>query len=182
MERLRAEVTAGLTARRAELDRVQSQLDRLVSALEEGAPVASVRRRMEALEARQAVLEAEIAAAGTGPELPRLHGNLAEVYRAKVARLREALSAEGGPEIVEAIRETDRPGGGAPASRGQQEPRLELLGHLAAMLRAAGLDWSGAGDRPGTRKAAALADGLGVFSSSESVDAGTGFEPVTFRL
>ncbi len=103
--RLRAEVTAGLTARRAELDRVQSQLDRLVSALEEGAPVASVRRRMEALEARQAVLEAEIAAAGDRPGLPRLHGNLAEVYRAKVARLREALSAEGGPEIVEAIRE-----------------------------------------------------------------------------
>jgi len=102
--RLRAQASAGLAGKRAELDRVRAQLERLEDALTEGAPVSSVRSRMETLEARQAALEAEVEAAGKVGELPRLHGNLAEVYRERVERLREALSAEGGPEIVEAIR------------------------------------------------------------------------------
>jgi site-specific DNA recombinase len=180
--RLRAEATAGLAGRRSELDRVRAQLDRLVDALAEGAPVSSVRGRMEALEARRTVLEAEIAAAGSGPELPRLHGNLAEVYRAKVSRLREALGAEGGPEIVEAIRELiERVEVHLPAE-GAREPRLELVGHLAAMLRAAGAGaLVGVGPR-NAKSPPAGADGLDVFLSSELVDAGTGFEPVTFRL
>ncbi len=114
--------------------------------------MSSVRGRMEALEARRAVLEAEIATAAAGPELPRLHGNLAEVYRAKVMQLREALSAEGGPEIVEAIRELIDRVEVHPPAEGGREPRIELIGHLAAMLRAAGagrlLVWG-----PRTRKA-----------------------------
>ncbi|MEO3475912.1 recombinase family protein [Roseomonas sp. CAU 1739] len=181
--RLVAAATAGLTTRRAELDRVRSQLERLVDALAEGTPIASVRSRMEALETRRAVLEAEVAAAGSGPAFPRLHGNLAEVYRTKVARLREALSAEGGPEIVEAIRELIDRVEVHPPAEGATVPRIELIGHLAAMLRAAG--YAGAEVRPGARNAKsppAGADGLDMFLSSELVDAGTGFEPVTFRL
>jgi hypothetical protein len=45
-----------------------------------------------------------IAAAASGPEPPRLHAKLADVYRNRIPRLREALSAEDGPEIVWAIR------------------------------------------------------------------------------
>lgn len=91
-----------------------------------------------------------MAAAGLGPKLPRLHGNLAEVYRAKVARLREALSPEGG-----------------------REPRLELVGHLTAMLRAAAAAVS---DSPGRRHAnspLAEANGVDAFLTSELLDAGT---------
>lgn len=51
---------------------------------------------MDELDQRRVGLRSEIAAAEAGPELPRLHGNLAEVYRAKVPRLREALLADGG--------------------------------------------------------------------------------------
>ncbi len=180
--RLRAEATAGLAGRRVELDRVRTQLDRLVDALAEGAPLSSVRGRMEALEARRAVLEAEIATAAAGPELPRLHGNLAEVYRAKVMQLREALSAEGGPEIVEAIRELIDRVEVHPPAEGSREPRIELVGHLASMLRAAGagrLVGVGSGN---AKSPPAGADRLGSFLSSELWDAGTGFEPVTFRL
>lgn len=89
-----------------------------------------------------------MAAAGPGPKIPRLHGNLAEVCRAKVARLWEALSPEGG-----------------------REPRLELVGHLTAMLRAAGAAVS---DSPGHRHAKsplADANGLDVLFSSELLDA-----------
>jgi DNA invertase Pin-like site-specific DNA recombinase len=171
--RLRAAATAGLSGRRSELDRVRSQLERLVDALAEGAPVSSVRGRMEALEARRAVLETEIAAAGSRPELPRLHGNLAEVYRAKVARLREALSAEGGPEIIEAIRELIERVEVHPPAEGDRAPRLELVGHLAAMLRAAGASGLGGVGSRNAKSPPADADGLDLFLSSESVDAGT---------
>ena len=54
--------------------------------------------RLDELEQRKQDLRSEIMAAEAGPELPRLHGNLAEVYRAKVARLREAFLADGGTE------------------------------------------------------------------------------------
>ena len=71
---------------------------------------------------------------------PRLYGNLAEVYREKVARLREALAAEGGPEIVEAIRSLIARVEVHPPQERARGPRIELVGHLAAMLRAAGLE------------------------------------------
>lgn len=135
--------------------------------------MASVRGRMEALEARRVVLEGEVAAAGCGPDLPRLHGNLAEVYRAKVARLREALSAEGGPEIVEAIRELIERVEVHPPAEGQRAPRIELIGHLAAMLRAAGAGGLGGVGARNTKSPSACADGPGLFLSSESLDAGT---------
>ena len=60
--------------------------------------------RLDELEQRKQDLRSEIMAAEAGPELPRLHGNLAEVYRAKVARLREAFLADGGTETLEAAR------------------------------------------------------------------------------
>ena len=118
-------------------------------------------------------LRSEIAAAEAGPELPRLHGNLAEVYRAKVARLREAFLADGGTETLEAARALiDRVGVHPPAEPGGK-PRLELLGELSMMLRLA----------YGAHQKGPELDGLGpCVMSSVKGDAGTGFEPVTFRL
>jgi len=166
--RLRAEASAGLADKRAELDRVRAQLERLVDALAEGAPVSSVRLRMEALEARQTALQEEIDAASKSAELPRLHGNLPQVYREKVERLREALAAEGGPEIVEAIRALIDRVEVHPPRDGSREPRIELVGHLAAMLQAAGLEGPlNAKSPPG------VPDGLDVFGCSELGDAGT---------
>jgi site-specific DNA recombinase len=65
--------------------------------------------------------------------------------------------------------------------------RLELIGELTAMLRAAGVvaptaasaGRQGAGQQKGPP---AVADGPDLFVGSVQVDAGTGFEPVTFRL
>jgi hypothetical protein len=51
---------------------------------------------------RREALEAELATA-TEPK-PRLHPGLAEIYRQKLAALHEALAAEGGLEVQEAIR------------------------------------------------------------------------------
>ncbi|HEU4551044.1 MAG TPA: hypothetical protein VFS01_15195, partial [Rhizomicrobium sp.] len=51
--RLQAEASAGLTARRQELERVERQLARLVDALAEGAPVGAVKARMLELERKR---------------------------------------------------------------------------------------------------------------------------------
>ena len=85
-----------------------------------------------------------------------------------------ALASDAGTEVLEAARVLiERIEVHPPAEPGGK-PRLELVGELSAMLRLA----SG-GIEKGPR---AGAFGPDLFGSSLKVDAGTGFEPVTFRL
>ncbi len=174
--RLSAEASAGRVGKQRELESVRRKLDGLVEAIADGLRAPGLQGRLDDLEGRRRALEAELASEAP-PDLPRLHPNLADVYRDRVRRLAEALAAEGSPEIVEAIRALiDRVEVHPPAEAGSV-PRIELVGHLAAMLRAAGVAGSANAKSP-----SAGADGLEVFLSSVQVDAGTGFEPVTFRL
>jgi site-specific DNA recombinase len=61
-----------------------------VQAILDGVPGSRVKDRMAALEARKVELEAVLAEAVEEPVL--LHPNMADVYRAKIARLAEALN------------------------------------------------------------------------------------------
>jgi hypothetical protein len=79
-------------------------------------------------------LEAEIAS-GAHPELPRLHPNLSEVYRERVERLREAIAADRSPEFVESVRALIERVEVHPGADGERSARIELVGHLASMLR-----------------------------------------------
>lgn len=79
--RLQAEATAGQEAERAELERIRRQINRFVDAIAEGTPAAVVKDRLKELETRRLHLEAQLAAANSPP--PRLHPNLADVYRGK---------------------------------------------------------------------------------------------------
>ena len=130
--RLQADASAGLAAQSQELDRVRSQIERLMDALTEGAPAVAVRARMEALEARRLVLERELAPAEA--PAPRLHPNLAEVYRRKLVELSAALAGDDAAEARELVRglvEQIRlvPEGG--------KLRIEVRGELGAILRLA---------------------------------------------
>ncbi len=165
--RLQAEASAGLATRRQGLARVEQQIGRLVDAIAEGAPAASLRERLAALERRKVELVSELASAAA--PAPRLHPGLAEVYRARVASLAEALEAEDAAEtraqlraLVEAVRLVPEDG----------RLRIEVRGALGAILRLAS---------PGGR-AAGPDDVAEVFVEQIKRDAGTGFEPVTFRL
>ena len=100
--RLQASAGAGLAAKRSELAEVRRRIDGLIRAIEEGLYELSMKARMQGLERRREALEAELATA-TEPK-PRLHPGLAEIYRQKVAVLHEALAAEDGHEVREAIR------------------------------------------------------------------------------
>jgi site-specific DNA recombinase len=109
------------------------------------------------------------------PAQPRLHPNLAEVYRDKVTRLHEALQA--GPdaqEALDAVRRLIERIVLTPVTDGDGF-EIELIGEIAAMVRL-GLTNGRPIPWPGT---AADHD---LFQRSVKVVAGTGFEPVTFRL
>src|ERR1700761_1405270 len=81
---------------------MRQNIERLVDAIADGTPVAAIRDRLASLEQRRLALEADLATA-VAPA-PRLHPNLAEVYRAKVASLIEALAQEDAAEARELVR------------------------------------------------------------------------------
>jgi hypothetical protein len=65
------------------------RLDRLAATIEDGLRTPGLKQRLEGLEHRQSALQAELA--HEPPPAPRLHPNLAELYRRKVAELAQAL-------------------------------------------------------------------------------------------
>ena len=93
VNRHRREATAARAGKDRELAEVTRKLDKLIEALIEGYRTAGLQQRLEELEARKAALEQELAA--DPPPPVRLHPNLAQVYRAKVERLHEALADPG---------------------------------------------------------------------------------------
>ena len=165
-----AEAAGDLTARKSGLVRIKAQLDKLVDAICAGTPMAAIRDRMQTLEDRRTMLETDLAQA-VAPA-PRLHPNLPMLYRQRVAELSQALQEEGGDATGEAIR--------ALVEEVRLVPEdgsllIELRGELSAILGLA----AGSGEiRPGCGREAA-AQSLAV---QVKMVAGTGFEPVTFRL
>jgi DNA invertase Pin-like site-specific DNA recombinase len=118
--------------REAELERVRRRIERLVDALADGTPAAAVNGKLRELEQRRLSLEADLA--NVAAPAPRLHPNLAEVYRQRVATLAQALESEDGAEaraLVRSLIDTIRliPEGGT--------LRVEIAGELAAILRMA---------------------------------------------
>jgi site-specific DNA recombinase len=101
--RLAASHDRDKTRIQAELDHVTRQLTRLIEAIKSGVPGEAVKDEIAVLEARRTELMASLEAAP--PPAPRLHPNIAEVYRDKVAHLVSALNDDGTrAEASEAIR------------------------------------------------------------------------------
>jgi len=132
--RLQAEAGAHLSRARSERGRVCRQIDRLVHALADGEPVERLKGKLEELERQRLELEHELATADA--PAPRLHPNIAEVYRRKVGELHGALKeGDAGPArelvrgLVEAIVLIPENG----------RLRVEVRGQLAAILRLSGL-------------------------------------------
>jgi site-specific DNA recombinase len=88
--RLLAEASAETTGRRRELETVERKIAGLIAAIADGLRTPGLQQELMKLEDRQARLRADLAQVPTS-EPPRLHPNLAEVYRERVGRLHEAL-------------------------------------------------------------------------------------------
>lgn len=126
-------LSAEITARRAELARVRGQLEKLVDAICNGTPATIIKDRMGVLESRRAVLEAELANGET--PAPRLHPNLAVLYREKVVALAAALDGAEGASTREVVRSLVEEIRLVPEETGL---RIELRGELASILGLAG--------------------------------------------
>jgi site-specific DNA recombinase len=114
-----------------ELRQVERRLRRMVEAIAEGVPARTLKDELLALEHRQNQLETELAAAPE-PEPTRLHPNLAEIYRAKVAALHEALADEASrDEAFELIRSLiDK----VVVTPTEGDLHIDLYGELAGIL------------------------------------------------
>ena len=122
------EVDLGL--QRRELDDVNRKLRGLIEAIAEGLRAPGLQAKLDELEQRKTVLEAELAAAP--PPAPRLHPNLAEVYRQKVAGLQTALADPvTQTEALEILRGLIERVVLHPAEKGFE---IELIGEIAAMV------------------------------------------------
>ncbi|WP_408886996.1 recombinase family protein [Limobrevibacterium gyesilva] len=179
-----AEVNAANRTRgqqRARLQQEHTKLGRqirnLLELIKDGHGSPAMARELAGLESRQDQIVREIAGTGTPEPLPVLHPNLPELYRRKVDTLEEALrdaatmaaAAEALRSLVDAI--LVYPG----ETRG--EVRVELRGDLAAFLYL-----PEPSDGAQTRTAASRKENGRSGGVMGTLVAGTGFEPVTFRL
>jgi len=130
LNRLNTARDQGHVVRRGELARVERQIRSLIDAIKEGIRTPGVREELEALEAKKQELHATLKR--PVDLVPRLHPRLADLYREKVARLRDELyrndirteAAEVIRDLIQEIRlvpENDR-------------LEIDLLGDLAAIL------------------------------------------------
>ncbi len=164
---------AGRAQAERELAQVRRKLAGLIDAIADGLRAKGLQNQLSELEARQLVLEAEL---GTpAPPAPRLHPNLAEVYRTRVAELHTALQADpDGREALEVVRSLIERVVVHPAKEGKPV-EIELEGQITSMVRLASGDLN-----PGQPRQ--FGADRGLFESSVKVVAGRGFEPLTFRL
>ncbi len=156
-----AELSLGL--KRRELDDVRRKLDGLIEAIADGFRAPGLQAKLDELEQRKSALEADIAVAPAAA--PRLHPNLAEVYRRKVVNLQDALADPSTQtEALEILRGLIERVEVQAAENGFA---IELVGEIANMVRLS------AGAESLSRE---------PYRSSVKVVAGRGFEPLTFRL
>ena len=169
MNERRMEASAALGIARSGLARVDRQIRSMIEAIKNGMFQPSMKAEMDGLEHRKAELTATLASSEEPP--PVLHPSMAVVYRERVAALHEALqqddtraqSAEMIRSLVSEIVLT--PEGGA--------LQIDVRGDLAGILTIAA---------SGNQKSPPLAGTGSGGGSQVMMVAGTGFEPVTFRL
>jgi site-specific DNA recombinase len=150
-------------AAQSELAAVTRKLEGLIDAIADGLRAPDLQRRLDEFGARKGELEARLAAPAPAPI--RLHPNLSELYRQKVAELHVALTdPELHDEALEIVRSLIERVELHPAEGGF---RVELIGEIANMLALSA----------GTESANSE-----IARASVKVVAGVGFEPTTFRL
>ncbi|WP_296644921.1 recombinase family protein [Roseinatronobacter sp.] len=172
MQTERQETLAARSDQERRLAKVRRDIENIVTAITEGMFHPSMKTKMDALEGERAELEAKLAAL-PDPEPVAIHPGLAETYARKVADLATALNdpearaqaadlLRGLIENVKMMPDPDAPNG----------HRIELVGELGAILSLYGSDIA--------TNAKARSGATGI--RQVTMVAGTGFEPVTFRL
>ncbi len=130
VNRQAAEQDAGRDQIRRELEKTERDIQRVIEAIKAGVPGSAVKDEMATLENRRTDLIGRLER--TPAPIPRLHPNLAELYRRKVVNLGEALNEESTrAEAAEAIRALIEEVRLVPENG---KLRTELFGELAALI------------------------------------------------
>ena len=170
--RNRKTLESSLEQQKSKLDR---QIRNLLDLLKEGHGGSAMAGELREVENQKAQIEADIAATAQPEPVPVLHPSLPDLYRRQVEALEESLrnsematdAISSLQSLIGAVRITPREG------RGEYD--VTLVGDLAAFMVA-----GDAGVAVGRRAKSMNSGGkIGLLSA---LDAGTGFEPVTFRL
>jgi site-specific DNA recombinase len=166
LNRLRMAERALQSSARHELERVEQSIGKLIEAIEDGLSASSIRDKLNKLEDRRAELKARVNDVREMP--PLLHPGMADLYRAKVGDLCQALEREDArAQASEAIRGLLD---GIILEPDDRELRILVKGNLASMLRFA---------QNAKRSKSPELDDL---ERTVSLVAGAGFEPATFGL
>ncbi|QUD90691.1 recombinase zinc beta ribbon domain-containing protein [Phenylobacterium montanum] len=170
--RLRMEARTDIDAAQAEIKRIEREVERLLDMLVKGTATgqaaAQVNAKMNELLGRQAELKQQVADAEEPP--PLLHPEMAGVYRTQVAELYEALQGEAETkqlEATEALRALIQEIILTPEG---DQLTIDVRGDLAGILAIS------------TKQKPFGRGPKGSAKSQVEMGAGTGFEPVTFRL
>ena len=150
---------------KADLRRTKSEIQKLIEAIKAGVPGEALKNEMQSLQDRQKKIEEDLSVAPL--PAPRLHPNLATIYKEKIANLVQALNNPN--TLIEAntaIRQLIERVQLIPANG---ELKIELYGELAALLKL--------GTEPKNEHPQAESEGVQI-----TLVAGVGFEPTTFRL
>ena len=163
INRQRRDAELLLGSKRRELEEVRRKLDGLIEAIAEGFRAPGLQAKLDELEEHKTRLHSEID--GTPADTPRLHPNVAEIYRKRVGSLQDALADPATKtEAIEILRGLIERIAVTAAGDGFT---IELVGEIANMIRLS---------------TGAKSLEIEPFRSSVKVVAGVGFEPTTFRL
>ena len=161
-----------------ELSRTIKDQDVLVNALLAGTPAERIKAKMAQLERRQKQLETDLAKATTRGSAVLIHPRMADDWPKRIQGLIVSLSEEDGEGqargairgLIEKVVVSPMPTGGK-----RMTPHVTLHGALAGILRLC-LGTDTMPERQKTSCEQEVAESIGFLV------AGTGFEPVTFRL
>ena len=131
-----AEASSGVEGSRPELKVVEHKIENILEAIADGLKASGIQQKLSELEARRDELLAASEEANTAP--PALHPNLAQTYAQRVAELRRGIDAGKGQDVLEAARALIDKVVLTPGDDPDDPPRIELVGQLMAMLKAAG--------------------------------------------
>ena len=176
--RLAATHTDDRAVKEKELTKVIKDQDVLVNAILAGTPAERIKAKMEQLETRQRQLEKDLARSPAPASTVRIHPRMADTYHDRIRSLVAGLTeADHETEARNAIRSLiDKIVATPMPTKGKRHAlALTLHGDLAGIL---GLSL-GVDLLPEQQKTSCEQE---VNQSVEFLVAGTGFEPVTFRL
>ncbi|WP_114391271.1 recombinase family protein [Notoacmeibacter marinus] len=100
VNRLRMESRAEIATAEADIEKIDRELAKLLTAIKSGGPIEAIVEDMKSLEVRKAELTSFLETADDPP--PLLHPSMAELYRSRVQQLYDALQNEDGEKRMEA--------------------------------------------------------------------------------